>query len=141
MKNNPELLPLSVTDLTNAVNLADPQSPGMRIIGWRVPVEKAGLSDALFFLENLLQALNGLAEEGLTRTPTPVADGELEALGEALSMLERVEGKQIGIWKSPIHGDADFINGGYVTWNDGEYWVSKATNMLRNYLTTSGENL
>jgi len=55
---------LKATDLTNAVNIPDPQRPGMRIIGWRVPVEKAGLSDALFFLERLLEERHPIAPKG-----------------------------------------------------------------------------
>jgi hypothetical protein len=44
---------LALDDLSNATNIPDPNRPGQRIIGWRVDAKKAGLSDALFFLDRL----------------------------------------------------------------------------------------
>lgn len=49
--------------------------------------------------------------------------GLINGMGEIIDLLEMVEGKQIGIW--------DRGTGGYVTWNDGEYSVSVATQLLR----------
>lgn len=48
--------------LTNAVNMPDPHNPGMRIIGWRVTEDEAGLSDALFFLDEVRAAYEGTNE-------------------------------------------------------------------------------
>lgn len=41
---------LTRADLKTAVNMPDKENPGQRIIGWRVPADKAGLSYALDFL-------------------------------------------------------------------------------------------
>lgn len=74
----------------------------------------------------------GSARKALALLPHLAPD---KGLVEALEMLERVEGKQIAIWSNPYENPRE---GGYVTWNDGEYWVSKATKLLRAALAKGG---
>ncbi len=57
-----------------------------------------------------------------------VTEGEMVELKAILEQLARVEGRQIGIWQHNHYGTN---SGGYVTWNDGEYWVSNSTKRLR----------
>lgn len=71
-----------------------------------------------------------LADAALAHSAKALAekDEEIERLKRvvdaAVTMLSKVEGQQIAIWSS----------GAYVTWNDGEYWISKATKELKNLI-------
>lgn len=54
-----------------------------------------------------------------------------KVIAEAVVGLSRVEGKQMGVW---VNHTGEIGKGEYVTWNDGEYWVSCSTKLLRKAL-------